>query len=235
MRTLLFTLALLFTLLSYSQDNKINPTELGYLKLGVSYDELVGLLETKNHYKLYYNTESGRNSSYILIPLNRDYEGLKPYERHGRKNDSILSYYKVRNINISPNIKVKFVVLGFYNDSLFYIKIEDDHLLSSLKYKYGEPNYTNSYDTIVCRTYKNGYVDKDTLNYYTQNWDTNNGTTLKWVRTLKWFRIRDSYTEFYYTDIFNKVKPILLKQESDYNEIQKQKEIEKEKKKHLGF
>jgi hypothetical protein len=231
MRTLLFTLALLFTLLSYSQDIKINPTELGCLRLGMSYDELVGLLEPKK-LKVYYNTESGRDSGYIQ--LDTDYEGLKPYE-YGRKNDSILSYYKVRNINISPNIKVKFVVLGFYNDSLFYIEIDDDHLLSSLKYKYGEPNYTNSYDTIVCRTYKNGYVDKDTLNYYIESWVTNNGTTLKWGSKMRtWYRM-DFVTEFYYSDIFNKVKPILLKQESDYNEIQKQKEIEKEKKKHLGF
>lgn len=216
-------LTLLISGLSYSQDKKINPTNLGCLRLGMSYDELSNLPPIK--------IKEYETPDYWGI------EELKPYE-NGRKNDSILSYYKVRNINISPNIKVEYVVLGFYNDILFYIKIEDDHLLSSLEYKYGEPNYNYSYDTIVCQTYKNGCVHKDTFNYYIQNWGTNNGTILKWTRRTtetSYGLLMDIYTEFYYSDIFNKVKPILLKQESDYNQIQKQKEIEEENKKHLGF
>jgi hypothetical protein len=207
MKKLLFILTLLISGLSYSQDKKINPTNLGCLRLGMSYDELVESKCIIEKFTL--------SSKYKLHPK------LNTIENY-RFNDSILSYYKVDKIKISHGIEVESVELRFYNDSLYYIKIDDPSLLSSLKYKYGEPNDVKSYDG-------------RTIDWI---WDTNNKTTLKHSRDDYY----NHYTEFYYSDFFIKVVPILIEQALKYNDIKEQEKIEyerklkeEEKKKHLGF
>jgi hypothetical protein len=166
MKTLFLSLIISsFSILSSAQD-KI--TGFGKLQLGITVNDIPELSKatkissSSQYYSIVYVNRS-RSSYEIVCDTNEQY----PQGDY----DTRIRQFQIGNYDLTDNINVENLTLKFFNDTLYYIQIEDRKMSELLKTKYGEGKTDLKEEE---HTFQNGYGAKfvKTDQRFKTEWDS---------------------------------------------------------------